>query len=78
MVEGALESYEGEVGLVRPEEKYFSLQISHMVVTTILAKSFYHTSWKRASSEAACYERGIMKNAEIPVDVPQTVISSEP
>ena len=37
-MEGALESYEGEVGLVRPKEKHFSLQISQMVITTILAK----------------------------------------
>lgn len=37
-MEGALESYEGEVGLVRPEEKYFSIRISHMVITTTLAK----------------------------------------
>jgi len=79
-MEGALESYEGEVGLVRPKEKHFSLQISQMVITTILAKYLieYQTSWKGVSSEAACYERSIMKNIEIPVDVPQTVTSSEP
>lgn len=58
--------YEGEVDLVRPQEKYFSLQISQNDHQQDIFNqgSFYHCSWERVSSVAAYDKTGIMKNAE--------------
>lgn len=67
-MEGALEMYKGEIGLLRPQEKYFSLQISpnEHQQDTFSQGSFYHCSWKRVSSVAAYDKTDITKNTEEP------------